>query len=372
MVNLQPEAIAQNRFEYSKIMKSSELTLVNRRIKKRGAKGALSGSRDTLADLQKFFVMSSDDSDESKLNYFLIKKWIGYDAKKKKTKSPVIINLSVDYYYSIYVEKKQKKGNSVMERKARFPAEKATVVESRGGERAVEISYPEKGIFWTSKKKIRIGLAANEVEEFMLHHQQALSIFSQGKALSQSAIVSKTGYSDAGATQRPISNINTRDPRLVESQFSHSDKNLKIEFQMANFEKQFTSERVIQNIEPLPEDLVVHNQVPQVSPNRFKKKTNGLGNEVQIEDMHGAGPGVQGRRVQSEEDSGLGSEYDSEDGAYLSDSSVKKMEFGKLDTTEQKEGQAEEHKEVQSEDREQEQSEDYSQRLPTEEEVREI
>ena len=372
MVNLQPEAIAQNRFQYNKIMKSSELTLVNRRIKKRNDKGPLSGSRDSLADLQKFFVMSSDDSDESKLNYFLINKWIGYDAKKKKTRSPVIINLSVDYYYSIYLEKKQKKGNSIMERKARFPAEKATVFESRNGERAIEISYPEKGLFWTSKKKIRIGLAANEVEEFMLHHQQALSIFSQAKALSQSAIVSKTAYSDAGATQRPISNLNTRDPRLVESHIVHSDKNLKIEFQMANFEKQFTSERVIQNIELLPEDLIVRNQAPQVSPNRFKKKNKGNGNQVQIEDMHGEGPGIQGKRVHSEDDSGLGSEYDSEDEAYLSDSSVKKMNFANDRTEEQKEGQVQDQIEGQAEDQNEEQSQDSSQRLPTEEEVREI
>lgn len=322
MMNLQPESIAQNRFEYTKILKPSELTLVNRRIKKTNSKGRLSAAKDSLSDLQKFFVLSSDDSDESKLNYFLIKRWVGFDAKKKKSKSPVIVNLSVDHYYSIYVEKKQKKGNSVMERKARFPAEKAQVAEKRSQHRIIEITYPEKGIFWTSKKKIRIGLADNEVDEFLLHHNQALTLFSQNNNITQSAIVSKTGYQDAGATQKKI--VNQNDPRLVESQFSASQRNVNLEHEMADFERQFASERVIKNIKtPFDQDFPVNN-APQVSPNRFAKKKNS-GNQVEIGKKGNFN--LESRKVDSLDESDLGSEIDYSDDAYLSDSSVKKMQF---------------------------------------------
>ena len=157
IMTIQPETISQNLFDYDKILKTNEIQLVNRRIGKKSVKEGQDiainpHTKNSLLDLRMFFVMSSEEIKENQLNYFLIKKWVGLDATKANKRPTMIIYLSVDFFYSIYIEKTTRNGEVITELKTRFHAEKSTV-HAKPLEKVIVINYIEKGLLWNSKKK---------------------------------------------------------------------------------------------------------------------------------------------------------------------------------------------------------------------------
>lgn len=192
-------------FDYSNLLRPNEIQLVNRRIGKTPADS--SQLPDSVLDLRKFFMRSSEEMNESQLNYLLVKKWVGHEYKKKKRQNSVLhVYLSVDFYYSVYMEKIDKTGKIEQTLKAVFTAE-STKVTVREIEKVAEITYIEKGILWDSKKKISIQFAADVLEEFKLHHQQARIMFTDEVAkfeskppqrIHQSSIPLQEEYSNSG------------------------------------------------------------------------------------------------------------------------------------------------------------------------------
>ena len=131
----------------------------------------------TLKDLRIFFNLHNQKEKESRLNYFLVKKWMGREYKKKRKNNPMaLIYLSVDFFYSIYVIGKGKKGQRITKLKACFPAEQAQI-KARPLEKLIEISYTDKGLLWDTKKKFILEFNAKQIDEFALHHQQARVLY---------------------------------------------------------------------------------------------------------------------------------------------------------------------------------------------------
>lgn len=195
-MNLQPETLSNNFYEYTKILKPNEIQLVNRKLGKNIIKEAPLSNSNSLSDLKSFFLKSLNKTNESQLNYFIIKKWVGKIFNKNKDQ-PIIIYLSVDFFYSIYQEKVNKEGEKELELKYTFQAEKCTI-NSKPNNNFIEIVFSSIGILWNSKKKIKIELTSDYIDEFLLHYQQAKIIMgsNSGVNLYQSSIITKSEYED--------------------------------------------------------------------------------------------------------------------------------------------------------------------------------
>jgi hypothetical protein len=208
---LQPDKLSKNIFEYNNVILNSEKELIQRKIldstKLGGAMPTM--STHSIRDLHKFFKMHNEGSKENNLNYFLVKKWMGREYKKKRKNNPMaLVYLSVDFFFSIYVIKVDKKGRRVNQLKACFPAEKSDI-KARPLEKIIEISFVDKGLLWDTKKKIILEFNAKQIDEFALHHQQAKVLYENssksinsrksltGNKLYQSSIVTGGAYQDA-------------------------------------------------------------------------------------------------------------------------------------------------------------------------------
>ena len=153
-------------------------------------------------------MLSSEEIKETQLNYLIVRKFKGQEYKKKRVKNPTAhIYLSVDFFYSIYIEKIDKTGKLENIFKMTFPAETSSL-KVKEVEKVVEITYIEKGILWDSKKKIQIQLPGDSLDEFILHHQQAKIMFKnrnfnegsgkkKKKEVHQSSIQLKGKYQDS-------------------------------------------------------------------------------------------------------------------------------------------------------------------------------
>jgi hypothetical protein len=239
--NLQPEKLAQNIFEYNNVILNSEKELIHRKIfdtsKEGGAMPTVSSN--SIRDLHKYFQMHNEGSKESNLNYFLIKKWMGREYRKKRKNNPMaLVYLSVDFYFSIYVVKLDKKGRRVNQLKACFPAERSDI-KAKPLEKIIEISFVDKGLLWDSKKKITLEFNAKQIDEFALHHQQAKVLFGATSKLSaprksitgnkmyQSSIVTKGAYQDATMGIESMSNSGksrSKITTILESQLTSEPK----------------------------------------------------------------------------------------------------------------------------------------------------
>lgn len=178
-MNLNPEQFAQNKFEYSRFLRPNEIDMVNRKVGKVGEQSTnlFGKEEDTIEDLKKFFIKPSEQMKESHLNYFLIKKWkVSEYNKKAKDDQKVLIYLSVDFFYSIYIEREDKAGKLKRTFKASFHAETSELVVKEI-EKVIEISYISKGFLWDSSKKIKLRFPGDSMDEFILHHQRAKTIF---------------------------------------------------------------------------------------------------------------------------------------------------------------------------------------------------
>lgn len=206
---MSPEKLSQNIFDYNNVILPAEKDMIRRKIANKKVGGAMpTMSTDSFRDLQLFFNMHNNLDRESHLNYFLVKKWLGKEYKRKRRNNPMaLVYLSVDFYYSIYVVKTNKKGKKMAELKACFPAEKSEI-KARPLEKIIEISYVDKGLLWDSKKKIILEFNGKQIDEFALHHQQARILFGSSpkftkkpekghQVLHQSSIVTRGGYQDA-------------------------------------------------------------------------------------------------------------------------------------------------------------------------------
>lgn len=153
-------------------------------------------------------MMSSEQMNESQLNYLLVKKWVGHEYKKKRLSTVLHVYLSVDFFYSVYAERPGKTGQVEQALKAVFAAE-STSLNVREIEKVVEITYVEKGLLWDSKKKLRIQFSADVLEEFKLHYHQARIMFTDEeprvdpdpepqRPIHQSSIPLQGGYKDSG------------------------------------------------------------------------------------------------------------------------------------------------------------------------------
>lgn len=206
---MSPEKLSRNIFEYHNVILPAEKEMIERKIADNRKGGAMpSTATSGLQDLKLYFKMHNNLDRESHLNYFLVKKWLGREYKRKRRNNPMaLVYLSVDFYYSIYVVRTNKKGHKVNELKACFPAEQSEI-KARPLEKIIEISYIDKGLLWDSKKKIILEFNGKQIDEFALHHQQARILYGSGvrplkspakahEVLYQSSIVTRGGYQDA-------------------------------------------------------------------------------------------------------------------------------------------------------------------------------
>lgn len=220
-------------FEYKRFLRTNEIDLVNRKIGKIPSKSdsakrenTLFGSReDTLADLEDFFMRTSKKTKELQLNYFLVKSWRATEHRKKGA-VPVHIFLSVDFCYSVYLEATDKAGYACKIFKRVFHAEtsKITVKEVQ---KVVEITFKEKGLLWNSSKKMKLEFAEEDLDEFVLHHQQALAILgrkaskkdSEGKSnkkMTKSSIQLSGKYQDSTDKVESVKSIKKQKAKTSE------------------------------------------------------------------------------------------------------------------------------------------------------------
>lgn len=217
IANLQPEKLCKNIFNYNAIILPNEIEMINKKISEIPSDGGMPLTpSNNMRDLQLFFKLHDQRYRESQINYFLIKKWLGREYKKKRKNNPMaLIYLSVDFYYSIYVVKTTKK-KKISVLKACFPAENSEI-KAKPLEKIIEISYTEKGLIWDSKKKIILELNRKQIDEFALHHQQAKILYTSSsrnktnnkkniQPLYQSSIITKGGYQDVTKITEPMSN----------------------------------------------------------------------------------------------------------------------------------------------------------------------
>jgi hypothetical protein len=130
--------------------------------------------------------MSSEDMKETQLNYLVVRKWTGKEYKKKRSKNPVVhVYLSVDFFYSVYLEKTNKSGKVENHLKVSFPAETSDLV-IKEIENVIEVTYIEKGLLWDSKKKVRLQFTPDAIDEFVMHHQQAKEMLNTTKVEDKS------------------------------------------------------------------------------------------------------------------------------------------------------------------------------------------
>lgn len=187
IASLQPEVLSQDIFAYSRLLRVNEIQLVNRRIGK-VPNSNYGNQPDTVLDLRIFFMKSSEDVKQSQLNYLVVRKWSGLEYKKKRVKNPVVhVYLSVDFFYSIYIEKINKAGKIENALKASFPAETSSIVVKEI-EGIIEITYIEKGLLWDSKKKIKVQFSPDTVDEFVMHHHQAKEMCTESSSEKQKPI----------------------------------------------------------------------------------------------------------------------------------------------------------------------------------------
>ena len=128
-----------------------------------------------IVHLKKFFLSTSAVMKENRINYFRIKQWSGCEGKGKRSPKKMIIFLSVDFYYSIYIENKESKSNDTLKLKASFQVEKCDAFAKREKSEIV-LTYVEKGFLWNSKKTVYIKMPQEQVEDFLMYYQQAYMI----------------------------------------------------------------------------------------------------------------------------------------------------------------------------------------------------
>ena len=191
-------------------------------------------------------MLSSEEIKETQLNYLIVRKFKGYEYKKKRVKNPIAhIYLSVDFFYSIYIEKVDKTGKLEHNLKMTFPAETSTL-KVKNIEKVIEITYIEKGILWDSKKKVQIQLSGDCMDEFILHHQQAKIMFKnrnqtndpknkKNKEIHQSSIQLKGKYQDSTEKIKDVQNStnheirNQKSDNTIENRIQKNSENINNE-----------------------------------------------------------------------------------------------------------------------------------------------
>lgn len=205
--NIDPEKFAKNVFEYNRFLRPNEIELVNRKIGKSSEKRNKMFGREenTINDLRSFFIKSSQEMKELQLNYFLVKKWSATDVKKN-SETRVHIYLSIDYFYSIYEEKTDNKGNIHKIFKTAFHAENSDIVVKEI-QKMIELSFIEKKLLWNSSKKIKLVFEEQDLQSFILHHDNAKSVFGK-KNLKKDKVDVKVYQSSINFSNKKTSKSN--------------------------------------------------------------------------------------------------------------------------------------------------------------------
>lgn len=153
-----------------KLLRPNEIQLVNRRIGKTITDS--SQSPNSILDLRRFFMLSSEKMNESQLNYLLVKKRVGHEYKKNRQNILILVGgfLPLSLYWK---DKQMGKIDQVF--KASFPAE-TTTLNVKKIEKVIEITYINKGIIWDSKQK-KSKFSEDVVDEFVMHYHQARVMF---------------------------------------------------------------------------------------------------------------------------------------------------------------------------------------------------
>ena len=159
----------------------------------------------TINDLRSFFIKSSQEMKELQLNYFLVKKWSANDVKKN-SETRVHIYLSIDYFYSIYEEKTDNKGNIHKIFKTAFHAENSDIVVKEI-QKMIELSFIEKKLLWNSSKKIKLVFEEQDLQSFILHHDNAKSVFGK-KNLKKDKVDVKVYQSSINFSNKKTSKSN--------------------------------------------------------------------------------------------------------------------------------------------------------------------
>ena len=303
-MNIDPEKFAKNVFEYNRFLRPNEIELVNRKIGKSSEKRNKMFGREenTINDLRSFFIKSSQEMKELQLNYFLVKKWSANDVKKN-SENRVHIYLSIDYFYSIYEEKTDSKGNIHKIFKTAFHAENSDIVVKEI-QKMVELSFIEKKLLWNSSKKVKLVFEEQDLQNFILHHDNAKSVFGK-KNLKKDKVDVKVYQSSINFSNKKssksnvIENLKNGKEQIVETKefkededYDHKDLELNNfqsnrelnnnsfdnnNFEMEDNKKLYLSEKVINSNDfedsldkkELDYDLI--NQIKQ-EKNMFKKK----------------------------------------------------------------------------------------------------
>ena len=123
-----------------------------------------------FSELNTYFLLSSQEMKEDRLNYFILRSWQGTDGKDSSRK--MMIYLTIDQFYSVYLESEDKKKRKVLKLKASIMVDKCDVFAKREKSQVV-ITYVVKGVFWNSKKTLYFNLANPELEDFLRFYQKA-------------------------------------------------------------------------------------------------------------------------------------------------------------------------------------------------------
>lgn len=187
MQALKPETLAANVFQIRRFLRQSEEQLVMSRLRSDiGRKRTKSESMSedltsdkqvettknvTFRDLRRYFVLSSEEMKEDRLNYFILRSWQGSDGKNSSKR--MVVYLTIDQFYSVYIEEEQKKDKKSknLKLKASIMVDKCDVFAKREKSQIV-ITYMEKGFLWNTKKSLYFNLGNNELEDFIRFYQK--------------------------------------------------------------------------------------------------------------------------------------------------------------------------------------------------------
>lgn len=163
--------ISENVFEYTRFMRPSERSLIKSRL------GLSTGSEEeepsqNLDHLKRFFMMPSQSSQRKNISYFLLSKWEAFQGKGKRDPKRLFVYLSVDFFYSIYVEERSKDQSENHKFLVSLPIEKCDVFAKR--EKAeIVLTYTTKGMIWNSKKSVYLKMENDQIEQFINFYQRA-------------------------------------------------------------------------------------------------------------------------------------------------------------------------------------------------------
>ena len=133
-----------------------------------------SGSTELTIEIIKDFIDKEKIEENIKefFDHFVLRRFLVKESDHKKAaKNDIIIYLTIDYYYSIYLFDKETKKHAVL---ANVPIEQMRLVSKANN--VLVFVFEESGILWNSKKKLSFLFPIGNDEELKTEHENYLSL----------------------------------------------------------------------------------------------------------------------------------------------------------------------------------------------------